>query len=94
MAKKDNSIERKETYNIQIEEAFLSEIISDPNVAEEYVPKLTKDYFFDADNRIVFEVCQDLIRGSKSVDLLSVIDRLKLNGKSILKILKILLIWN
>ena len=68
-------------HNAEAESALLGSILIDNRTADQLIPTLKADDFYEVANRIVFSAMRALMDDSSVVDTVSVADRLMLLGK-------------
>ena len=81
MPEKENRIYRMMPHNAEAESALLGSILIDNRTADQLIPTLKADDFYEVANRIVFSAMRALMDDSSVVDTVSVADRLMLLGK-------------
>ncbi|MDE6060570.1 MAG: replicative DNA helicase, partial [Clostridia bacterium] len=79
--KEEKRVSRGMPNNVEAEASVLGAILIDDNAAGTLIPMLNVDDFFIAANRTIFGVMKDMQGESKPIDMLTVADRLELNGK-------------
>ena len=80
-AKNEQKITRGMPNNINAENAVLGAILIDDKAADMLIPTLTRDDFYLAANRTIFEVMKGLQESSVTIDTVSVSDALDKIGK-------------
>ena len=81
MPEKQNQTYRVMPHNAEAEEALLGSILIDTRTADQLVPSLRAEDFYSTANRTVFAAMRALLDESVVVDVVSVADRLMLEGK-------------
>ena len=81
MPEKQKQTYRVMPHNAEAEEALLGSILIDTRTADQLVPSLRAEDFYSTANRTVFAAMRSLLDESVVVDVVSVADRLMLEGK-------------
>ncbi|MBQ7653136.1 MAG: replicative DNA helicase [Clostridia bacterium] len=82
MAKNEKNVVKRYPNNVDAEKSMLACILLDPKIANVMIDKLVEDDFFDLKHKHVFKAMKSLHAASKSIDIVSVSEKLPSLGIS------------